>query len=323
MGGVSDRCAQDPGSGVLAVVLTFDAPEAVQACLGAVAAQTAPPDAVLVVDNASRPPFAPPASPAGWAGPRVDVLRLPENVGPAGGYAAGLRAFLASGAPWVWLVDDDSTPRPDALAAQLRTARDRAGPTAILASMVDRDTGTAADTHGWCGVLLPREVVAAVGTPIEELFWWSEDTEYLQWRIPRAGFALERCADAVVEVGLRRAGRTKPAWKFYYETRNQVYFRIHVQHQAETGPRRRFLTVRVRWWRATRVVVKLGLRAVLREPDGRGRKLAMVLRGARDGLGRRLGRTVAVDVADRPLAPGADPSAGRADPEVVLHGDEA
>ena len=283
---------------VLAVVLTYDAPEALRACLGSIARQTPPPAAVLVVDNAS----APPAEVSDDDG-AVSILRLPDNTGPAGGYAAGLRAFLASGHAWVWLVDDDSTPRPDALAAQLRFAASRPAPTAVLARMVDRDTGAVADTHGWCGVLLPREIVAAVGTPIEELFWWSEDTEYLQWRVTRAGFALERCDDAVVEVGLRRATRSKPAWKFYYETRNQVYYRIHVQRQPETGPPRAFLTRRVRWYRAGRVVAKLGVRAAFQEPDGRVEKVRMVGRGVRDGLAARLGRRVPVDGADRPLAP--------------------
>ena len=310
----------DPRSGVMAVVLTYDAPAAARQCLAAIRGQRAPIDAVLVVDNASEPPFV--VDPA--AGSRVEVFRLPENTGPAGGYAAGLRAFLASDARWVWLVDDDSTPRPDALAAQLRAAAARTEPTAFLSTMVDRDTGSVASTHGWCGVLIPRAIVEAVGTPIEALFWWAEDTEYLQWRIPRAGFALERCDDAVVDVSLRRAERAKPAWKFYYETRNQVYFRLRVQRQPVDGPRRRHLTVRVRSWRAARSVLKLGGRAVLREPDGRARKLAMVVRGAVDGLRGRLGRTVAVDLADRPLTPGTGrASSGRVDPEEPLDLDEA
>mgnify|MGYP000471635379 CR=1 FL=1 len=311
--------ARDATPGVMAVVLTYNAPEAARACIAALDVQTVTPATVLVVDNASAPPFVAPEG----STVDVEVLRLPENRGPAGGYAAGLRAFLASGHAFAWLVDDDATPRIDALAAQLRAAVDRPTPTACMATMLDRDTGTVVNTHGWCGVLIPRAIVEMVGTPMEELFWWSEDTEYLQWRIPRAGFALERVDDAVVVVGRRRAAAAKPAWKYYYETRNQVFFRLHVQRQPDTGPRLRHLTVRVRWWRALRVVVKLAARAVVREPRGRASRLAMVARGARDGLGRRLGRRVPVDVADRPLPPGAAGSAGRVDPEEALDLDEA
>ncbi|GMU78818.1 MAG: hypothetical protein AMXMBFR46_16120 [Acidimicrobiia bacterium] len=284
---------------VMAVVLTFDAPDAARPCLAAIRAQSVPVQTILVVDNASDPPFD-----ARAAGAGVQVLRLEENAGPAGGYAAGLEAFLRSGLGWVWLVDDDSTPRVDALERQLHAAHQHADPTAWLATMIDRDSGEVANTHGWCGVLIPRVIVDAVGVPNAELFWWSEDTEYLQWRIPEAGFALGRCGDAVVEVSRRRATRAKPAWKFYYEARNQVYHRIHVQRQTPGGPSRRHLTARVRWWRATRSVVKLGARALLREPDGRGRKLGMVARGTVDGLRGRLGKTVPVDTSDRPAPPG-------------------
>ena len=41
---------------VLAVVLTHNAPESLERCLLAIDAQTTPPQAVLVVDNASNPP---------------------------------------------------------------------------------------------------------------------------------------------------------------------------------------------------------------------------------------------------------------------------
>ena len=313
--------------GVMAVVLTFNAPDATEVCLRSIAAQAAPVDAVLVVDNASVPPFVAGAGIAG--GPALEVLRLAENGGPAGGYAAGLRAFLESRHAWVWLVDDDSSPRPDALAAQLRAAAACTEPTAFLSTMIDRDTGAEANTHGWCGALIPRAIVEAVGVPIEELFWWAEDTEYLQWRIPRAGFGLERCADAVVDVSFRRAERAKPPWKFYYEARNQVYFRLRIQRQPVDGPPRRHLTVRVRCWRALRTVGKLSGRALLHEPDRRVRKLTMVVRGTVDGLRGRLGRTVAVDVADRPLPPdagrrsGRRDSGGRPDPEQPLDLDEA
>ena len=62
----------------------------------------------------------------------------------------------------------------------------------MMASMVDRDTGATTNTLGWCAVLIPRVAVDAVGLPQAELFWWTEDTEYLQWRLPNGGFPLER-----------------------------------------------------------------------------------------------------------------------------------
>ena len=60
---------------IMAVVLTHNAPDSLARCLGAIASQTLPPDSVLVVDNASRPPVSlddrrARACPPGWCGRR-------------------------------------------------------------------------------------------------------------------------------------------------------------------------------------------------------------------------------------------------------------
>ena len=52
-----------PEPSVMAVVLTYNAPASLERCLLSFAAQTTPPQAVLVVDNASVPPGDPAALP--------------------------------------------------------------------------------------------------------------------------------------------------------------------------------------------------------------------------------------------------------------------
>jgi GT2 family glycosyltransferase len=154
----------------------------------------------------------------------------------------------------------------------------------------------------------PRAIVAEVGVPDADLFWWNEDTEYLQWRIPRAGFKVVRNAHARVEVSRSRHGG-KPAWKYYYEARNQVYYRVHTQRPRGSDRVRRPQTRRVRWWRAMRSVSRLAVRALVRESGHRVAKFTMVIRGTRDGIAGRLGRTVLVDAPDRPIVTqGLDPS---------------
>jgi rhamnopyranosyl-N-acetylglucosaminyl-diphospho-decaprenol beta-1,3/1,4-galactofuranosyltransferase len=280
-------------AGCLGVIVTFDSRVALERCLAALTAQTTPPDEVLVVDNAS----AEPVDDLVAATTNARLLRLPENIGPAGGYAAGLTEFLASGYERAWLVDDDCVPAPDALAAQIEQSD---ASSVVLATMVDHATREITNTQGWCGVLLPRAIVAEVGVPDAELFWWNEDTEYLQWRIPRAGFTVVRNEHARVDVSRSRQ-RGKPAWKYYYEARNQVYYRLHTQRPRGNGRVRRPLTRRVRWWRATRSVSRLAVRALVRESGHRVTKFTMVIRGTRDGIAGRLGRTVAVDTPDRPI----------------------
>jgi GT2 family glycosyltransferase len=275
-----------------AVVLTYDAPASVQRCVAAIRNQTTAPARIVVVDNAS-----PRRVDTTALGDHTEVLRLPENVGPAGGYAAGLHAFLASDAEWAWLIDDDCVPDPGALEAQLAVTRD--GIDVVLASMIDSDTATNTNTQGWCGVLIARKVIEQVGVPNADLFWWTEDTEYLQWRIPRAGFVVGRCHDARVIVTRSRSSSDKPPWKYYYEARNQVHYRLHTQ-QPGAGPAPRHLSRRVRRWRALRAVTRLAGRALARERSRRAEKLSMVARGTLDGLRGRLGKTVEVGDPHRP-----------------------
>ena len=277
---------------VTAVVLTYDAPAAAAACVAAIREQTVPVRTILVVDNASSPPVD-----ATTLGDGTVVVRNAENLGPAGGYAVGLTEFLVVGDDFAWVMDDDCRPEADALAVTLAVADD--GRTVAMSTMVDRDTGVLSNTHGWCGVLIPRVVVADVGVPDASLFWWTEDTEYMQWRIPRAGWDLVR-SDARVDVGRTRESIAKPAWKYYYETRNQVHYRLHTQRVADR-PLPRHLRFGVRAWRAARAFTKLGSRALLREHSGRFPKFAMVLRGGVDGLRGRLGRTVPAGDSHRPV----------------------
>jgi GT2 family glycosyltransferase len=142
-------------------------------------------------------------------------------------------------------------------------------------------------------------VVETVGLPDAELFWWTEDTEYLQWRIPRAGFEVSWTARPVMGITRGRADRAKPAWKYYYEARNQVYFRLHTQ-RTDDDPKPENLLLRVRAWRAGRATWKLAVRAVVREREARLGKLAAVMRGAGDGVRGRLGKSVPVDSGHRP-----------------------
>jgi GT2 family glycosyltransferase len=171
----------------------------------------------------------------------------------------------------------------------------------LLSDARDAGNGRHIPGVGWWGALIPREIVASVGVPNRDLFWWTEDTEYLQWRIPQAGYRVELCRGAVVRVNRAREDREKPAWKYYYEARNQVYHRLSVQ-RAHGRPVARHLKVRVRVWRAARSVVKLASRALFVDHDGRTTKIAMVARGTVDGIRGRLGKTVSPDSAHRPLA---------------------
>lgn len=208
---------------VWALVLTHSSPHTLVECVRALQNQTRAPDHILVIDNAGTPPAA-----AVLDGVDVEVLRLPTNSGPAGGHARGLTEFVARGGDWAWVMDDDIVPDPDCLARLLDRTADADQPRFVWPRIRQRD-GAPHDYPGWCGFLVARDVVTAVGYPVADLVWWAEDTEYLQRRIPRAGFEPVTVDAARVMHADARHESTVPPWKIYYQVRNTVYYRAHVQ----------------------------------------------------------------------------------------------
>jgi GT2 family glycosyltransferase len=265
-------------SRVLALVLTYAAPEALARCVTAIAAQTRPVDEVLVIDNASPEPARP--VPARLT---IDVVRLETNLGPAGGHAAGLQKFLDSGADLAWVMDDDCVPSPEALERLLIHLDQLAEDGPVFPLWRDSATGEGLFLPAWCGFLVSRAIVQRLGLPRAEFVWWAEDTEYLSWRMHEAGYRAEWASDAVVEHRRVRDMATRPVWKVYYEARNTVYFRLHVQHGSR----------RIRTQRVVRGLSKLFAQVLLTR-DRKLKKLGAYCRGVVDGVRGRLGLRVAL-----------------------------
>ena len=126
------RPAVDLSPRVVAVVVAFDRRELLVEALAALAAQTRPVDALVLVDNASTDGSGEAAlALAVRAGLPLDLVTLPRNTGGTGGFAAGIaRALVHHDPDLLWLMDDDTVPGPAALAALLdaRRAWTEAGP---------------------------------------------------------------------------------------------------------------------------------------------------------------------------------------------------
>ena len=259
---------------VTAYILTYDDPDALRSCLDGVLSQEPAPEEVVVVDNDSRPPVSLDGTPvAGEV--RVRILRLDENVGPAGGHAAGLRDFLETDTDVAWIFDDDVIPEPGCLRASIDSLHAHSG--TVFPNQVGPD-GRADDVPRWAGVLIPRLAVETAGIPRADLFWWIEDTEYLAHRLPRAGFPMARAAGARVRHTASRRTTREPDWKIYYETRNTVYYRIRIQRGR-------------RAWKIVRYLARRVGR-IVQQPPPRGTRFKMLGVGLLDGLRGRLGKTV-------------------------------
>jgi GT2 family glycosyltransferase len=186
--------SEHQGRRILALVLTHNAPQALARCLAAIGAQDEVPEEVLVVDNASQPAVAESRLPR--PGRSLRVIRSEVNGGPAGGWAIALRYFLAHDFTHAWLMDDDIVPEPKCLASLWDAASEAPASAFVFPDSIQPD-GSVGRWGSWCGFLISREIVETVGLPTEGLFWWAEDAEYCEWRIPQAGFP--RCiVDAAV-----------------------------------------------------------------------------------------------------------------------------
>jgi glycosyltransferase involved in cell wall biosynthesis len=101
-----------------------------------------------VVDDGSEPPFLSQSNLAPAA--RIDILRLPHNVGIEGALAAGVDALLTEGVDYIARIDAGDLALPERLSRQRRflDAHPRVGALGMAARVVRRGESAAADHPG-------------------------------------------------------------------------------------------------------------------------------------------------------------------------------
>lgn len=289
---------------VCAVVVTHNRKELLAESLRALLGQTHAVDEILIVDNASTDGTPEMLAAHGYLqNPVVRHLRLPSNVGGAGGFHAGIKAAYEHGHTWIWLLDDDTIPQPEALSALL-IARDRfpAGERPdLLASRVLWTDGTPhpmntciakrspdptialAQRHGvesiratsFVSMLFHRRFVDAFALPLADYFIWSDDIEYTA-RILRDNFGVVVSESTVVHKTPRKhSSITAEPSRFYYHVRNTCWMLLHSDAWS---------------WRERRPqIASLGLtiQAAVRRSAARWAMIRAASRGLRDGVFRR------------------------------------
>jgi GT2 family glycosyltransferase len=319
---------------VHAVVVTHNRRALLLACLGALANQTHPLEAVTVVDNASTDGTgeALAASELRELLP-VDYLRLERNGGGAEGFHYGVLAALRTDADWIWLMDDDCEPAPDALATLLRAPR-ASDPTAmLLAPLVETPEGEILPLNrGWLrprwfkaplvglepahwardelrvehvslvGPLVRAEAARRAGPPRRDFFIWFDDLEWTArlgrlgglWLIP-ASRIVHRDERPLTDVSATALARDL----LRKQTFDGMWKRVYgLRNILWTGRRDGWFTPA----RAITFTAVAGLRALVSGPP-RLRALRLTLLYARDGWRGRF-RNVSPDhwqgLADAP-----------------------
>ena len=232
------------------VVVTFNRADMLRGMLAGLKVLDPAPDAVIVVDNSSTDHTPQVLAEADNAG--LQVLRLSENLGGAGGFHAGVEAAYRQGFDRMWLMDDDVVPAPDclgvllaqdedclmavredtagALVEKAATRFDLSSPWVIKpkTAMVETDWGTRAampprvalENVAFEGFMIRRRVVDAVGLPDPSFFIFYDDCDYAI-RCRRAGLTIWAIRDAVLVRQLSFDQQHDLAgWKGYYMYRN-------------------------------------------------------------------------------------------------------
>lgn len=268
---------------VATVIVTYNRLELLKRCLIALSKQKISPTSILVVDNASIDET------RTWLSewlpknlPSAELIALPDNRGGAGGFSEGLRVAIDRGSDWVWMMDDDAEPHPDALAELMETADD---PSNVYSSLATKGTETSwtttlldptihvtnriADVPSkarvqslpFLGFLIHRKLVMKVGLPDTEYFIAADDVEYCK-RVERAGAQLFIAGRSHIEHPkadyheVQLLGHTLTClrlapWKRYYDTRNRLliareYYGIRLFTQTIPGSLVRLFVVLIK-----------------------------------------------------------------------------
>ena len=240
-----------PPDDVTAVVLTFRRPRLASSVVRSLLeVEGFGPDRVVVVVNGDGGLDSEELERA------VRMVRLPSNLGPAGGFRVGLEeAFADPGCHWAYLCEDDiglfdrPTPRVADLVARVDAARDGHPATgAVVAygrSFVGRGAHTVnvvpesadlvpVDVACWGATLVARQVVEDGVVPDDSLFFGVEDFDFFcrvraaGWEVLLDGVAARAVAGQQTNEGRDAAMRgARPddaaeAWRAYYHSRNSV-----------------------------------------------------------------------------------------------------
>jgi len=236
------------------VVVSFNRARLLGECVDALINQTLLPNKILVVDNGSADGTHEWFASTLWpTDPVVEMKILPENVGGAGGFKAGIACLVAEGFEWIWVMDDDARPHPFALQEVLAIARNPANIYGSLAvkgrstswatTLIDEKPRVVRDADNvpssariqslpFLGMLVHRDMVGRIGLPDEGFFIAADDVEYCL-RAARAGADIVVAGRSRIEhpksdsysielLGHQFTFLRLAPWKRYYDTRNRI-----------------------------------------------------------------------------------------------------
>ncbi|CAK1242651.1 glycosyltransferase [Fructobacillus fructosus] len=185
-------------------------------------------------------------------GDKIDYLRLPENIGGAGGFNKGIRYFMEETEDdYMWIMDDDTMAHPDSLKALMDYASTNDDFSFLSSKVLWKDGGLAkmnvmgymngrripdSETNvvqtrnaTFVSLLVARDCVAKVGLPIVDFFIWGDDIEYTErlarirpgYFVPASKVTHATKANVGSSLKSDSADRTP---RYFYHYRNKMYY---------------------------------------------------------------------------------------------------
>lgn len=236
------------------VIVTYNRLALLKRCVSAISRLTIAHLQIYIVDNASTD------GTREWLNTLLSenpslyrLVTLPSNTGGAGGFSAGLKAAIDAGCGWVWMMDDDAEPYPQALEELLKVIDDTTNvygslatsgkqtswettligpPSHIVTEVIDVPPLAKVESLPFLGFMIHRDLVKQIGLPDADYFIAADDIEYCV-RAQRAGAELYVVGQSRIEhpktqsrclhfFGHRIMYLSLVPWKRYYDTRNRL-----------------------------------------------------------------------------------------------------
>ncbi|MCD7133327.1 glycosyltransferase family 2 protein [Limosilactobacillus balticus] len=281
---------------IAAVVVTYNRKKLLAECIDALLAQTYRNLDILVIDNASTDGTREIVK--AFKNPQIRYINTGENLGGAGGFQFGVKQGVNAEYDYLWLMDDDSIPTPNALEKLIETA-DTVGNFGFLSSKVlwkDQSlckmnipkvslNHKLTNFNGnkpkkiimgtFVSFLVPVKVVKEIGLPIKEFFIWADDFEYSR-RISRKYSAYFVPESIVIHKCKSNTGSnivndsSKRFNRYRYAYRNEVYL---YRREGIAG------------W--NHLLLKTGLhltKVILKAPDNKKTRLKIIWESTLKGL---------------------------------------
>lgn len=293
---------------IAAVIVTYNRKDLLIEALQSVLSQTALPEYVFVIDNASTDGTREAVmSKFDFDNQKLIYCQRPENLGGSAGFSYGIQQALKTDCDWISISDDDAIFQPGYFSA-LRTAITEHATQQVFSGSVllpngkhdemhrevlvnsetltvkpiaeaDYATDFYYDVFSFVGILLSRKLVTSIGLPEQDYFIRFDDFEYAIRALKDGRFLNIHGAKVLHKTTYTRSAIAP--WKEYYVMRNRIA--VLFKHRGESKTTRRYC----RRFLARKLVAIL----LFKNRWGQARALGQAyLAGYRDGRDEHLGR---------------------------------